>query len=64
MLFIRQDSELTCTCGFRSRDKIDVSAIAAKFGGGGHKNAAGLSIDGKIKDVSEKICLEFAKVLK
>lgn len=64
VLFIRQDSELTCTCGFRSRDKVDVSVIAAKFGGGGHKNAAGLSIDGKIKDVSEKICQEFAKVLK
>ena len=63
VLFVRQDTELTCTCGFRSRDKIDVSAIAAKFGGGGHKNAAGLSIDGKIPDVVEKICAEFKKVL-
>ncbi len=63
VLFIRQDTELTCTCGFRSRDKIDVSAIAAKFGGGGHKNAAGLSIDGKIADVKEKIFQEFKKVL-
>lgn len=64
VLFVRQDTELTCTCGFRSRDAVDVSAIAAKFGGGGHKNAAGLSIDGKIKDVTEKICLEFSKVLR
>lgn len=63
VLFVRQDTELTCTCGFRSRDKIDVSAIAAKFGGGGHKNAAGLSIDGKIPDVLEKICAEFKKVM-
>lgn len=63
VLFVRQDTELTCTCGFRSRDKVDVSAIAAKFGGGGHKNAAGLSIDGKISDVLEKICAEFKKVL-
>lgn len=63
VLFIRQDTELTCTCGFRSRDKVDVSAIAAKFGGGGHKNAAGLSIDGKIPEVLEKICAEFKKVL-
>lgn len=64
VLFVRQDTELTCTCGFRSRDAVDVSVIAAKFGGGGHKNAAGLSIDGKIKDVTEKICAEFAKILK
>lgn len=63
VLFIRQDTELTCTCGFRSRDKVDVSAIAQKFGGGGHKNAAGLSIDGKIPEVLEKICAEFKKVL-
>ncbi len=63
VLFIRQDTELTCTCGFRSRDKVDVSAIAQKFGGGGHKNAAGLSIDGKIPEVLEKICSEFKKVL-
>ena len=63
VLFVRQDTELSCTCGFRSRDKVDVSAIAAKFGGGGHKNAAGLSIDGKIPDVLEKICAEFKKVL-
>ncbi|MBQ8680075.1 MAG: bifunctional oligoribonuclease/PAP phosphatase NrnA [Treponema sp.] len=63
VLFVRQDTELTCTCGFRSRDKVDVSAIAQKFGGGGHKNAAGLSIDGKCADVLEKICAEFKKVL-
>mgnify|MGYP002625722112 CR=1 FL=1 len=63
VLFVRQDTELTCTCGFRSRDKVDVSAIAAKFGGGGHKNAAGLSIDGRIPEVLEKICAEFKKVL-
>ena len=63
VLFVRQDTELTCTCGFRSRDKVDVSAIAAKFGGGGHKNASGLSIDGKIPEVLEKICAEFKKVL-
>ncbi|MBQ0051755.1 MAG: bifunctional oligoribonuclease/PAP phosphatase NrnA [Treponema sp.] len=63
VLFVRQDTDLTCTCGFRSRDAVDVSAIAAKFGGGGHKNAAGLSIDGKLPDVIEKICKEFAKVL-
>jgi nanoRNase/pAp phosphatase (c-di-AMP/oligoRNAs hydrolase) len=30
---------------FLSEDsRIDVSAIAAKFGGGGHRNAAGYSI--------------------
>ncbi len=32
-------------------DKIDVSRIAKLFGGGGHKKAAGFTIDGRIKIV-------------
>jgi len=63
VLFVRQDTETTCTAGFRSRDKVDVSAIAAKFGGGGHKNAAGLSMEGKLDNVIKLICDEFQKVL-
>jgi len=63
VLFIRQDTEHTCTCGLRSRDEIDVSAIAAKFGGGGHKNASGLSTEGKIDTLKPLLLKEFAKVL-
>ena len=63
VLFVRQDTEFTCTAGFRSKDSVDVSAIAAKFGGGGHKNAAGLSIEGKLETIMPMICKEFAKVL-
>ena len=63
VLFVRQETENSCTAGFRSRDTVDVSAIAAKFGGGGHKNAAGLSIEGKIDTVIPQILKEFAKVL-
>ena len=62
VLFVRQDTETTCTAGFRSRDKVDVSAIAAKFGGGGHKNAAGLSIEGKLDSVIPMLCAEFKKI--
>ena len=40
-----------------------VSAIAAKFGGGGHKNASGLSMEGKIENVIPMILKEFAKVM-
>ena len=63
VLFLRQETEHNCTAGFRSRDAVDVSAIAAKFGGGGHKNAAGGSIEGKIETLIPAICKEFAKVL-
>ncbi len=63
VLFVRQETDYTCTLGFRSKDTCDVSAIAAKFGGGGHKNASGASTEGKIDTLIPAIVKEFAKVL-
>lgn len=62
-VFLRQDTPLTCTGGFRSQDKIDVSEIAAKFGGGGHKNASGMSCNGKIETLIPQIVKEFARIM-
>lgn len=62
-VFLRQDSISTCTGGFRSIDKVDVSQVAAKFGGGGHKNASGMSTDGKLEDLIPKIVKEFSKII-
>ncbi len=62
-VFLRQDTISTCTGGFRSVDKIDVSLVAAKFGGGGHKNASGMSTDGKIENLIPLIVKEFAKII-
>ncbi|HNW82226.1 MAG TPA: bifunctional oligoribonuclease/PAP phosphatase NrnA [bacterium] len=39
----------------RSRDKIDASAIASNFGGGGHKNAAGFNFEGTFEQGLEKV---------
>lgn len=39
----------------RSRGDIDVCAVAAKFGGGGHKNAAGFNFEGGFDDAIGKI---------
>lgn len=63
VLFVRQETEFSCTLGLRSRDSCDVSAIASRFGGGGHKNAAGASTEGKIETLIPRIIKEFAKVL-
>lgn len=41
------DSEGKCKCSLRSNGDYDVSAIAKAFGGGGHKNAAGFTVDVK-----------------
>jgi phosphoesterase RecJ-like protein len=44
-------------CGSLPTD-LDVSEIAQKFGGGGHKAAAGADIKGELNDVLEKVLLE------
>jgi bifunctional oligoribonuclease and PAP phosphatase NrnA len=61
VVFVRQETENSCTGGFRSKDDVDVSAIAAKFGGGGHKNAAGMSVEGKLNTLIPAIVKEFAR---
>jgi phosphoesterase RecJ-like protein len=39
---------------FRSRTEVNVAAIAEKFGGGGHKQAAGATLHGPLKDAVQQ----------
>lgn len=39
----------------RSRGAVDVAAVAREFGGGGHKNAAGLSLEGDLREAERKV---------
>jgi phosphoesterase RecJ-like protein len=41
--------------GFRSKGKVDVSAISAAFQGGGHHNAAGCKVKGSLEQVKQQI---------
>jgi phosphoesterase RecJ-like protein len=59
MALIRQESKENCTVGLRSRDAIDVSFIAEKLGGGGHKNAAGASVEGIIAEIEAELISSF-----
>lgn len=63
VVFLRQETETNCTGGLRSKDKVDVSAVAAKFGGGGHKNASGMSTDGKLNTLIPAVVKEFSKIM-
>ena len=58
-MIIRQEGETDCTVGLRARERVDVGSIAAAFGGGGHRLAAGLSIKGGLEDVSAKLIAAF-----
>lgn len=47
----------------RSNSDVDVSKIAEEFGGGGHFNAAGFSMEGKIPDVEKLLIERISKVI-
>lgn len=40
---------------FRSRGTVNVAALAAKFGGGGHHNAAGCRLQGALPELIERV---------
>ena len=39
----------------RSKYDVDVRAVANNYGGGGHKNAAGFTVPGRLADVRPQI---------
>lgn len=61
-IFMREDDGYRIS--FRSNGNIDVNEIAKKFGGGGHKMAAGAKIDGDFKETKNKVLLEIKKEFK
>lgn len=42
----------------RSRSELDVSIIAERFGGGGHRNASGCTMQGSLAEVTQRIVAE------
>ena len=61
-LIIRQECAENCTVSLRSVDKIDVEQIASSFGGGGHKNASGLTMKGDISFVKQNMLKLFSDI--
>jgi len=53
-VFMREDNGMY-RISLRSNGNIDVNKIAQKFGGGGHKMAAGIKITGDFKETKESV---------
>ncbi len=49
---------------FRSKGKIDVGAVAAMYGGGGHAGASGCNASGKLDDVKKAVINTLAGLVK
>lgn len=59
-MLIHEQGNGKCKISLRSKGLINVADIASKLGGGGHKNAAGCSMEGDIEAVRKKL-IESAK---
>jgi phosphoesterase RecJ-like protein len=59
---VKQETDDMCTVGLRSRDSVNVAKIAEKYGGGGHRLAAGLSMNGKVNQVVHTLVDSFSSV--
>lgn len=60
-IFMREDNGYRIS--FRSNGIVDVNKIAKKFGGGGHKMAAGAKVNGSFKEIKEALIDEVIRVL-
>ena len=63
-IFMYQTGPQEYKVSLRSQNKVDVSRIAAFFGGGGHVRAAGCTMSGSIHDVINNLSLHIEKQLK
>jgi len=62
-VFLRELPERRIRLSLRSKGRVNVSAIAAALGGGGHENAAGVTLDGPISRALDEILAELRRGL-
>jgi phosphoesterase RecJ-like protein len=56
--FLRELPEGLIRLSLRSKGRLDVAGIAVKLGGGGHENAAGVTLEGPLSRALEQILAE------
>ena len=59
-VFLREDEPDVFKISIRSRGLVDVSEVATKFEGGGHKNAAGGTVRAPLEEAKQKILEAFS----
>jgi phosphoesterase RecJ-like protein len=60
-ILFRQAAQKQYKISLRSKGRVDLSGLAQALGGGGHKNAAGSTLDGTLEDIKRKVLGEVAK---
>jgi bifunctional oligoribonuclease and PAP phosphatase NrnA len=54
-VFLRELPDLGVRLSLRSKGQVNVAAIAESFGGGGHENASGCTLEGPLTAATERI---------
>ena len=55
VVFFKVAQDETVRVSMRSKYDVDVRLVASAFGGGGHKNAAGCTVPGRLPDVRDRV---------
>jgi phosphoesterase RecJ-like protein len=63
VVFFKQGADGDIHVSMRSKYDVDVRTIAARHGGGGHKNAAGFKVKGPLNGVRDGILKEIADAI-
>ena len=63
VVYMRETLPNTYRVSLRSKDGINVAKVAEKFGGGGHKNAAGCRVSGDWDERESEIVSALAKAV-
>lgn len=63
-VFVKDGDQGIVSVSLRSKGEYDVAAVALKFGGGGHRNAAGFRVrDKAVSEVRDEILQELLRVV-
>ena len=63
VIFLKQTQGDHYRVSLRSKGDVDVGAVAKEFSGGGHKNAAGCSVDGPIDELRNILVDKVARAI-
>ncbi len=62
-VLFRQTGDREYKISLRSKGRIDLSGLAQSLGGGGHKNAAGSTLQGTLEEIRRRVIEKIAKAI-
>ncbi len=64
VLFLKEVRPNVYRASLRSKDAINVAKIAEYFGGGGHRNAAGCTVEGRLEEIQRRMVEKLQEALR